>query len=89
MSISSVRRLAQEEVAPSPPAPTAPTASAATPAPAARAPAEEEEETGKVVGYSRLFRNFLQFIVIHIVKGLSVLNEAEVDVFLQLPFFLI
>lgn len=41
-SISSVRRLAQEEVAPSPPAPTAPTASAVTPAPAARAPAEEE-----------------------------------------------
>lgn len=40
--ISSVCRLAQEEVAPSPPAPTAPTASAATPAPAARAPPEEE-----------------------------------------------
>ena len=46
------------------------------------------QETGKVVGYSRLFKNFLQFIVIHIVKGLSVLNEAEVDVFLELPFFL-
>ena len=46
------------------------------------------QETGEVVGYSRLFKNFLQFIVIHIVKGLKVLNEAEVDVFLALPFFL-
>ena len=39
------------------------------------------QEAGKVVWYSHLFQNFLQFIVIHIVKGFSVVNEAEVDVF--------
>ena len=35
------------------------------------------QETGKVVWYSHLFKNFPQFIVIHIVKGFSVVNEAE------------
>ena len=30
---------------------------------------------------------FLQFIVIHTVKGSGVLNKAEVDVFLELPCF--
>ena len=28
-----------------------------------------------------------QFIVIHTVKGFSIVNEAEVDVFLEFPFF--
>ena len=37
--------------------------------------------------YSRLFKNFPQFVVIHTVKGFSVVNEAEVDVFLELPCF--
>ena len=32
-------------------------------------------------------QNFPQFVVIHIIKGFSVINEAEVDVFLELPFF--
>ena len=32
--------------------------------------------------------NFPQFVVIHIVRGLSVVNEAEVGVFLELPWFL-
>ena len=41
------------------------------------------QETGKVVSYSHLFKNFPQFIVIHTVKGFSVVNEAEVDVFLE------
>ena len=45
------------------------------------------QETGKVVGYSRLFRNFLQFIVIHIVKGFGLVNKAEVEVFLELSCF--
>ena len=40
------------------------------------------QETGKVVWYLRLFKNFPQFVVIHMVKGFSVINEAEVDVFL-------
>ena len=42
---------------------------------------------GKVVWYSLLFKNFPQFVVIHTVKGFSVVNEAEVDVFLEFPYF--
>ena len=38
-------------------------------------------EAGKVVWYSHLFKNFPQFLVIHTVKGFSVVNEAAVDVF--------
>ena len=36
-----------------------------------------------LTGYSdsHLLKNFPQFVVIHIVKGFSVVNEAEVDVF--------
>ena len=40
------------------------------------------QETGEVVWYSHLFKNFPQFVVIHTVRGFSVVNEAEVDVFL-------
>ena len=32
-----------------------------------------------------VFKNFQQFVVIHIVKSFSVLNEAEVDAFLKFP----
>ena len=39
------------------------------------------QETGNVVWYSHLFENFQQFVVIHTIKGFSVVNEAEVDVF--------
>ena len=39
-------------------------------------------EAGQVVWYSRLFKNFPQFVVIHTVKGFGVINKAEVDVFL-------
>ena len=46
------------------------------------------QETGKVVWYSHLFRNFPQFVVIHTVKGFSLVSEAEIDVFLELPCFL-
>ena len=41
-----------------------------------------------MVLYSHLFKNFPQFVVIHTVKGFSVVNEAEVDVFLEFPCFL-
>ena len=41
-----------------------------------------------MVWYSHLFKNFPQFVVIHTVKGFSVVNEAEVDVFLVFPCFL-
>ena len=37
---------------------------------------------------SHLFKNFPQFVVIHIVNGFSVVNEAEADVFLDFPCFL-
>ena len=40
-----------------------------------------------MVWYSHLFKNFPQFIVIHIVKGFGVINKAEVDVFLELGCF--
>ena len=36
------------------------------------------QEAGQVV---HLLQNFPQFIVIHTVKGFSIVNEAEVDVF--------
>ena len=36
---------------------------------------------------SHLFKNFPQFVVIHIVKGFSIVNEAEVDVFLEFSCF--
>ena len=45
------------------------------------------QEAGKVVWYSHLFNNFPQFVVIHTVKGFSVVNEAEEDVFLELSCF--
>jgi len=40
-----------------------------------------------VVWYSHLFQNFPQFAVIHTVKGFGVVNEAEVDVFLEFSCF--
>ena len=43
------------------------------------------QEAGKVVWYSHLLKNFPQFVVIHTVKGFSVVNEA--DVFLEFPYF--
>ena len=40
-----------------------------------------------MVWYSHLFQNFPQFIVIHTVKGFSIVNKAEIDVFLELSCF--
>ena len=40
-----------------------------------------------MVWYSHLFKNVPQFVVIHIVKGFSIVNKAEVDVFLELSCF--
>ena len=45
------------------------------------------QETGKVIWYSHLLKNFPQFAVIHIVKGFWVVNEAGVVVFLEFPCF--
>ena len=46
------------------------------------------QEAGQVVWYSHLVENFPQFAVIRTVKGFSLVNEAEVDVFLALSCFL-
>ena len=40
-----------------------------------------------MVWYSNLFQNFPQFLVIHTVKGSSIVNKAEIDVFLELSCF--
>ena len=45
------------------------------------------QETGKVVWYSHLLKNFPQFVVIYTVKGFGVVNKAEGDVFLELFCF--
>ena len=42
------------------------------------------QESDKVVWYSHLLKNFPEFLLIHIVKGFSVVNKAEIDVFQQL-----
>ena len=41
-----------------------------------------------MVGYPHLSKSFPQFIMIHTVKGFSVVDETEVDVFLEFPSFL-
>ena len=40
-----------------------------------------------MVCYSKLIKNFPQFVVIHEVKGFSVVNEAEVDAFMEFSCF--
>ena len=45
------------------------------------------QEAGTVVWYSHLFKNFLQFVVIHTVKDFGIVNKAEIDVFLELSCF--
>ena len=41
------------------------------------------QEAGKVIWYSCLLKNFPQFVVSHTVKDFSLINEEEVDVFLE------
>ena len=41
-----------------------------------------------MVWYSHLFKSFPQFVMIHIVKGFSIVNEIGIDVFLEFPSFL-
>ena len=40
-----------------------------------------------MVWYSHLFQSFPQFIVMHTVKSFGIVNQAEVDVFLELSRF--
>ena len=39
------------------------------------------QEAGQVVWYSHLFKNFLQFVVIHTIKGFVIINKTEIDFF--------
>ena len=48
---------------------------------------EVSQEAGQVVWYSHLFQNFPQFIVTHTVKGFGIVNNAEIDVFLEFSCF--
>ena len=40
-----------------------------------------------MVWYSHLLQNFPQFIVIHMVEGFGIVNNAETEVFLELSCF--
>ena len=45
------------------------------------------QEADQVFWYSHLFKNFPQFVMIHTVKGFSIVNKANVGVFLELSCF--
>ena len=45
------------------------------------------QEAGQVVWYSQLFKDVLQFVVIHRVKGFGTINKGVIDVFLELSCF--
>ena len=45
------------------------------------------QEAVQVFWYSHLFKNFLEFVAVHTVKGFGIVNKAEVDVFLELSCF--
>ena len=45
------------------------------------------QESGKVVWYSHLLQNFPQFAVIYTVKGFGIVDEAELDIFMEFSFF--
>ena len=47
--------------------------------------AQISQEAGQVVWYTHLLKNFPQFVAVHIVKGFSMINEA--DIFLELSYF--
>ena len=40
-----------------------------------------------MVWYSHLFKNFPEFVLVHMVKDFGIVNKAEVDVFLELSCF--
>ena len=40
-----------------------------------------------MVWYFHLLKNFPEFVVIHTVKVFNIVNEAEVDVFLEFHYF--
>ena len=50
-------------------------------------PGTSAADRAGTLALSSIFKNFPQFVVIHTVKGFSIVNEAEVDVFLELSCF--
>ena len=42
---------------------------------------------GQVVWYFHILKNFPHFVVIHTIKGFSIISKAEVDFFLELSCF--
>ena len=40
-----------------------------------------------MVWSSHLFQNLAQFVVLHTVKGFSIVNKAEIDVFLEVSCY--
>ena len=40
-----------------------------------------------MIWYSHLLKNFLQFVVIHTVKGFGIVNKAKIGIFLELSCF--
>ena len=46
------------------------------------------QATGKMICYSHFFKSIPQFVMIYTVKGFGVVDEMEVDVFLQFSCFL-
>ena len=55
---------------------------------ASRPHIQVSQEASQVVWHSHLFKTFSLFVVIHTIKGFSIVNEAEIDVFLEFPCFL-
>ena len=45
------------------------------------------QETSKVVWFSHLLKNYLQFVVIRTVKGFGIVSKAEIDVSMELSCF--
>ena len=48
---------------------------------------QASQKADQVVLCSHLFQNFLQFIVIHTLKGFGIVSKAETNVFLELSCF--
>ena len=40
-----------------------------------------------MVWYSHFFKDFPEFLVVHIVKGFGIVKKAEIDIFLELSCF--
>ena len=45
------------------------------------------QKESQVVWYFHLLNNFPKFVVIHTVRGIDIINKAEVDVFLEISCF--